>query len=57
MVQQLWAIFANGLQIDTGYKAHSESTSFLSIDFLRGRAMFFRCFFFKFYFILFFIEI
>ena len=37
MVQELWAIFANWLQIDTqcDYKAHSESISFLSVDFLR----------------------
>ena len=35
MIQELWAIFINGLQIDTDYKAHSESISFLSVDFLR----------------------
>ena len=33
MVQELWAIFANWLQIDTqcDYKAHFESRSFLSV--------------------------
>ena len=56
MVQELWAIFADWLQIDTqcDYKAHSESISFLSVDFLRVVQCFFFFFFFSFFFFFFF---